>query len=318
MPFSPKSDHLSRGPLILPGGIPVQQSLLAYLSLVIGILCLSMSAIFIRWADAPGLITTFYRMAFGTLLIFPVFLRNSTVKGHLNFKILRWIPFALLGGLCTSLDHAIWSVALAYSKIANVTLLNYISPLWVALFALIFWKEKLRRLFWLGLLFTFSGATVIFGYDLFMAPHLGKGDILALFSSLFFASYILVSQKGRQHLDTLTYVWFVTLASTISLLIINLVGHNSFTGYSPSTYLAFVGAALVPQTLGYFSIGYAQGHLPAHIISPTMIAQPVLTGLLAIPLTGEALTPGVLLGGTLALAGIYIINRSHNRDEKND
>jgi drug/metabolite transporter (DMT)-like permease len=296
----------------------IPQVVLAYLSLFSGILSLSMSAIFIRWADAPGLITTFYRMAFGTLLMFPLFLRHAAVKGHFNRQVLRWIPFAVLGGLCTSLDHAIWSVALAYSKIANVTLLNYISPLWVALFALLFWKEKLRRLFWAGLLFTFGGASVIFGYDLIIAPHLGKGDMLALFSSIFFASYILVSQKGRQHLDTLTYVWFVTLTSTISLLVINLIAQNPFTGYSPITYLAFAGAALVPQTLGYFSIGYAQGHLPAHIISPTMIAQPVLTALLAIPLTGEALTPGVLLGGTLALAGIYFINLSHKGGAKSD
>ena len=101
------------------------------------------------------------------------------------------------------------------------------------------------------------------------------------------------------------------MASTLSLLVRNLAAGNAFTGYTTVTYLAFAGAAVVPQTIGYFAISYAQGHLPAHIVSPTMIAQPVISALLAIPLAGEPLAAGVLVGGALALGGIYILNRSN-------
>jgi drug/metabolite transporter (DMT)-like permease len=47
------------------------------------------------------------------------------------------------------------------------------------------------------------------------------------------------------------------------------------------------------------------------VVSPTLIGQPILTTLLAIPLLGEL--PGVWqwVGSAVALAGIYIVNQSH-------
>jgi drug/metabolite transporter (DMT)-like permease len=81
--------------------------------------------------------------------------------------------------------------------------------------------------------------------------------------------------------------------------------------FTASTYLVFLAAALVSQIVGYFSVTYALGHLPAAVVSPTMIAQPVLTALLAIPFLGEGLQPGQCLGGLTVLAGIYLVNRSH-------
>ena len=62
---------------------------------------------------------------------------------------------------------------------------------------------------------------------------------------------------------------------------------------------------------GYFSIAYALGHLPASVVSPTMVLQPVLTALLAIPLTGENLSPLQWMGGLAAVVGgIYLVNIS--------
>jgi drug/metabolite transporter (DMT)-like permease len=49
-----------------------------------------------------------------------------------------------------------------------------------------------------------------------------------------------------------------------------------------------------------------------------MIAQPVLTALLAIPLAGEALYPAQWLGGLVVLAGIYLVNRSASRPASGD
>ena len=46
--------------------------------------------------------------------------------------------------------------------------------------------------------------------------------------------------------------------------------------------LAFLGAGLFSQVVGYFAVGYALGHLPASIVAPSMIAQPVITSPLAI------------------------------------
>ncbi|HLO14082.1 MAG TPA: DMT family transporter [Anaerolineales bacterium] len=76
----------------------------------------------------------------------------------------------------------------------------------------------------------------------------------------------------------------------------------------------FLCTAIVSQLIGYMLLAYALGHLPASIVSPTMILQPVITTLLAIPLLGEIPSAWQGFGGVIALIGIYIVNQSHNRN----
>ena len=102
------------------------------------------------------------------------------------------------------------------------------------------------------------------------------------------------------------------MTAALVLLLINAVLGNSLTGYSSQTWLAFLGAAIVSQVIGYISLSYALGHLPAHIVSPTMITQPVMTTILAIPLLGEIPLPLQIVGGVMALAGIYMVNQAHH------
>ena len=85
------------------------------------------------------------------------------------------------------------------------------------------------------------------------------------------------------------------------------------TGYPLQSYLAFLGSALVSQIGGYLAVGYALGHLPASLVAPTMLGQPVVTALLAIPLLDESLSSNQVLGGVAVLAGIYIIHSSREK-----
>jgi drug/metabolite transporter (DMT)-like permease len=286
------------------------EKILPYLALITGILCLSLSSLFVRWAKAPGPVSSLYRMSLATLILLPFFLGKVKKGPELSRSA---IPFAILGGLFVAIDHGIWSTALNITRVANATLLNNIAPLWVALIAVIFWKERLGGKFWLGLFLTLSGAVIVFGNDLIHNPHLSVGDLLAIISSLAYAGYFLVTQRGREKLDALSYIWIVDLASAFFLLIGNLAMGNPLSGFDTNTYLAFFGSALISQALGYFSVGYALGHVPASIVAPTMIAQPIITALLAIPLAGEPLAAGQWIGGLTVLAGIYLVNISRSK-----
>ena len=220
------------------------------------------------------------------------------------------LVFPLLGGLFTALDHAVWNTAVNNTTAANATLLGNTAPLWVALASWLIFHEHLTRLFWIGLAFAMGGAAVVLGTDFLYHPAFGWGDVLALLAGFFYACYFLVTQIGRQKLDTLSYIWLVDLTSSLLLLATCVLLGISLIGYPPQTYLAFLGAALVPQVIGYLAIAYALGHLPASVVSPTMILQPMLTAFLAIPLLGEMLQPAQWLGGLAVLAGIYMVHYS--------
>jgi drug/metabolite transporter (DMT)-like permease len=293
--------------------MPATKKILPYLALGLTIVCLGFAAFFVRWANAPAPVFGFYRLGIATLILTPFFVRHTRRMPHApQGPPLRWgiLILPVLAGVGSALDHFVWNTSLKYTSAANATLLGNTAPLWVALSAWLIFKEKTKGLFWLGLVLTMGGAVAVLSNDFLQHPMIGWGDLLALATGVFYAAFFLFSQRSRQHFDTLTHVWICSLSSTLVLLILSLATGAALTGYSKTTYLVFLAAALLPQLTGYLAMGYALGHLPASIVSPTMLGQPVLTALLAIPLLGETLQPVQWIGGLVVLAGIYLVHRS--------
>ena len=283
---------------------------LPYLALGSGILALSFSAMFVRWANAPGPVTGLYRVFLSSLLLTPFFLIANRRRRNINRSN---ILFPVLAGLFTAGDFALWNTSIHYTTAANATLLGNTAPLWVAMGAWLLFRERLSTRFWLGLGLALAGAALILGTDFLLHPRLGIGDLMAIGTGVFYAGYMLVTQRSRQHFNPLTHLWLMGVSASFGLLIINLALKNPIVGYSTQTWLVFFAAAIVSQIAGYMSLTYALGHLPASIVSPTMIGQPIMTAILAVPLLGEIPTFMQFVGGATALAGIYIVNQAHSR-----
>jgi drug/metabolite transporter (DMT)-like permease len=289
------------------------QKSLPYLALAGGVLALSFTTLFIRWSAAPGAITQFYRFCVATIFLTP-FMARQKGKPQPGMKYLVLLPLAT--ALFSAFDNAILSTALGYTRIANATLLNNMAPIWVSIFAILFWKEKMNLGFWAGLILAFAGTATVLGSNILGEPGLSKGNIMALISSFFYAGYFIITQVARTRLNTLTYIFMVDLFAVGFLFLINLGMGNTFGPFPPTTWLVFILAGIISQVGGYFSIGYALGHLPASVVSPTLILQPVVTAILAIPLFGETLGWGQIVGGLAALGGIYLLNISRAKKEE--
>ncbi len=287
--------------------------ILAYLALATGILSLGMTAMFVRWADAPGPVTGFYRLAIATALTAPLFIRKQWKQAAIPRAHLL-IP--LLGGLFAAGDFALWNTSVLFTTASNATLLGNTAPLWVALIAMLFFRERLRLDFWFGLALALAGAVFIVGRDFLVHPSLGVGDLMACGAALFYAAYMLTTQRGRANLDVFRYWWLASLSATFGLMAINLVMGFSLTGYPSYSWMIFLATAIVSQIIGYISISYALGHLPASVVSPSLIGQPIVTTILAIPLLGELPETIQIVGGVIALAGIYLVNQSHARAQQ--
>ena len=288
------------------------KSLLAYLALGAGVLALSFSAMFVRWADAPGPVTAFYRLFLSIFLLFPFFLPRA--KSNSSLK--SWsVAFPLLAGVFTACDLALWTSSLSYTTAANATLLGNTAPLWVALGTWLILQQRLSPAFWRGLGITLIGAALILGTDFILHPRFGIGDVMAIFTGFFYGGYFLFTEKSRLHFDSVSHIWLVGIGASFALLIINVILQYPLFGFDAWTWLIFLATAIVSQLIGYMALAYALGHLPASIVSPTMVLQPVVTTILAIPLLGEIPSIWQGIGGAIALAGIYMVNQSHNRNQ---
>jgi drug/metabolite transporter (DMT)-like permease len=284
--------------------------LLPYLALGVGVISLGLAAIFVRWADAPGPVTSFYRLAIAVTILAWPFYRRVKVGESVP---LRGLKIAVLGGLFFAGNLAFWASGVVLSGATNPTLLLNTAPLWVGLGALILFRERLNTIFWQGLALAVSGALVVLGFDSLRDLSFGLGTLLGLLAGIFQAGYFLITQRGRQILDSLTYFWLASVSSTLGLLIVSLALRQPLTGYSGFTYLNFFALGLITQIFGHFSINYALGYLPASIVSPTLLGQPVVTAILAGPLLGEKLSAWQIVGGAFVLAGVYTVHRSRQR-----
>ena len=284
--------------------------LLPYLALAAGVLGLGFSAIFVRWANAPGPVASFYRLAITVLLLALPFSRRVKARGGVPITGLR---LAVLGGLFFAGDLAFWATGVVLGGATTPTLLLNTAPIWVGLGALLLFRERLNTIFWVGLLVAMAGALVVLGSSSLHSFSLGLGAFFGLLGGIFHAGYFLTTQRGREVLDSLTYFWLAAVSSTLGLLVVSLAFGQPLTGYPLATYLSFLALALIPQILGHFSINYALGYLPASIVSPTLLGQPVVTAILAGLLLGEKLSTLEILGGMLVIAGVYAVHRSRDR-----
>jgi len=291
------------------------KNLPAYLALGIGVVALSLSAMFVRWANAPGPVTAFYRIFFSIFLLLPFFIRQTQKK---PITAPRTIIFPLLAGIFTALDLSLWTSSLSYTTASNATLLGNTAPLWVALGTWLILKQRLSPRFWYGLGITLAGAVLIMGTDFIIQPRFGIGDVMATFTGFFYGGYYLFTERSRTYFNPVSHIFLVGIGASITLFIVNSALRNPLSGFDTGTWLVFLTSAIVSQLIGYMALAFALGHLPASIVAPTMVLQPVVTTIFAIPLLNEIPNIWQGLGGIIALLGIYIINQNHHKHDKKD
>ena len=285
---------------------------LPYLSLAIGILAISFATFFVRWGNAPGPVSSTYRMGIAMLIQLPyLYITMHKVPNRPR----RDSPgFSLLAGISMGMCLVLWSTAVLETRVANASLLANSAPVFVALYAWLIIRARLSRSYWLGLIIAIAGTVEVIGADLILEPSLNQGNLLALLSALFYAAYYLLVERSRQTMSTMATIWWIDLSATAVLVIYCMIARLPLFGYPINTWMMFFLNALIPQVIGYFAMTFALGRLPAWIVSPIMILQPVLTSLLAIPLMSERLTWTQILGGLAVVAGIYLINNAKNAE----
>jgi drug/metabolite transporter (DMT)-like permease len=278
----------------------------AYAALALGVFGIAWAAIFVKWAGVPGPASAFYRVLMASVVLVPW--QGSRVPQHLRTNR-PGVLLAVAGGTFFALDLALWNTSLLLTSAANSTLLVNTTPLWVGLGTLVVFHERLPRWFWIGMALALGGAALILGGDMLRHPRLGAGDLLALGASVFYATYLMVTQRARATLDTPMVMLLMTVASTAVLFILCLALRIPLAGYPLAAWLSLAALALVAHLGGVLLINYALGQMAAAIVSVSLLAQPVLAAVLAVILLGEGISVAQVVGGALVLGGIYLVHR---------
>jgi drug/metabolite transporter (DMT)-like permease len=221
---------------------------------------------------------------------------------------------ALISGAFFALDLACWHASLLRSEATVSTLLGNCTPIWVGLCGMIFFKRRNGFKYWSGTLIAIFGMCVLIGIANVINLQIDLGITLAVVSSLFYAFYLLTSERIRKQVGTITFMFYSLIGSVITAGIICLIYKAPFVGFSNHTWAYMFGLALIPHFFGWLTINYSLGYIKSNIASVSLLSQSLFTAIFAAFTLNERLNFNQMIGGLVVLAGIYMVN--YKREEK--
>jgi drug/metabolite transporter (DMT)-like permease len=291
----------------------------AYGCLAAAVVGTSWSAVFVHWAGAPGLVSGFYRVFIAGAVLGPSWivretLRNGRVATPIGSGLNRTgASLAFAGGVFFACDLALYHTAILQTQAATAVLLANVAPVFVGLVSWLWFRRRLKGSFWAGLFLALAGCAIITLSDVSRSAakmtSSVSGDLLAMGASVFWAAYLLTTERIRTRLDTLTFNTFAMLGSSTALFLACVAMRQPLWGYPPRSWLMFALLGLLSQFGAYMALTYALGHLPATIVSVGLLCQIPLTALLAKPLLGEPISVPELFGGAFVIGGMFVVKR---------
>jgi drug/metabolite transporter (DMT)-like permease len=212
-------------------------------------------------------------------------------------------------GLTLALHFSFWIKSLELTTVASSVILVTIHPLFVAAVSHLLMEERLSKLNVLGILAALGGATIMTYADYsggIFAGGSALGDILALLGGVAAGVYILGGRDMRSSLDLLTYVFPVYSFCTVFLFVAVSLTATPLGPITPMAWILLLLMALGPGLLGHTVYNWSLKHVPATVVSVSLLGEPVGASILAFTLLGEVPSLVVILGGSIVLAGIFL------------
>ena len=271
---------------------------------LLGVVCASFAAIFIRAAGAPALSTAAWRLivAGAPLLAAALLLRRAELR---ELSSRQWVMTSA-AGVALALHFGTWIASLELTSVASSVALVTTTPVWVAILSRVFLGEPITPRLAAGIAIALAGAVVIGGADLSLAGNALPGDALALAGAMFAAVYLVIGRGARARLSLLSYVGVVYPVAAVALVLAASLLRQPMSGFAPRTWLFLALLGLVPQLCGHSLLNWALRYLPAPRVAVAILMEPVVATLLAIPLLGERPGPVTVLGAAVTLGGIYL------------
>ena len=157
----------------------------------------------------PAPEAAFLRYLLGLVLLIPML--KISLKDKLDSVL--WVNF-IARGIFHTLAVVLWFFAMTQIPIAEVTAMNYLSPVYVALGAVLFLKEKMAIRRVLAVIFALVGALVILrpGFR-----EVSVGHVAMMGTAIFFAGSYLFAKHLTNRVSAETVVIMLSILVTIGL-----------------------------------------------------------------------------------------------------
>jgi drug/metabolite transporter (DMT)-like permease len=242
------------------------------------------------------------------------FLAIIAVKQKRNFKINlkdhKWV-FLLALIACTHLWIQV--TGLQWTSASNTGWIIGITPVFMAILALLFFKEKISRYQLTGIVVAFVGLVLLVSKGDFSTLDLinNKGDVLIIVSSLTWSIYSLASKKATLNYSPVmtTFYLFVFVAIVISPFAISKANLDSVIQLSPNGWIAILFLGILCSGVAYTLWAQALTEMSASRVGAFLYLEPFVTFFGSWYLLNERLTLITLVSGLIIIGGVILVNR---------
>lgn len=260
--------------------------------------------------------------AFLIVLIFLAIFNPKALK-------ITWkeIPLLLVYGILgVAMTQYLYFVALTYLPVGVSLLIEFTSPLMVALWMRFMWKVPTRKTVWVALVMALVGLAMV--AQVWLGFSLNVTGVIAAFGAAISLSifYLLGDKQLRapEPRDAVSLTMYAFAAASIFWAIAQpwwsypwekLSGVSEPLGSVNAQFplwLMSISMIVLGTVLPFWLVVASLKYLRASQASTIGLTEPLFATIIAWILLGEALTGVQLVGGFLILLGVFIAERSRN------
>jgi len=263
----------------------------ALLITALGVLLMSLEALFIKLTSITALTFSFYTGIFMFISI-NIILFSTQKKNIINTYKVGFFPILLCGFLFGT-SNIFFISAIKTTTVANTVMIISSAPLFSSFFAYVLYKEKSTKNIYISSFFIFVGLYIIF------SSQLGRSDMIGNFYALgcvtlFSLSFVLLSKYRDINRFAVTSFagFFVTLISFIFVKNLELDAN--------ALYILLL-AGLLTTPIARVFLGIGTKSLPASEVSLLMIIETIMAPIWVWLFLDEIPASTTLIGGFLIL-----------------
>ena len=245
--------------------------------------------------DVPAAQAAFLRYVLGLVFLIPMI--KPIMAAHLTKRQLKLFGWR---GLMHTFAVILWFFAMARIPIAEVTAMNYLSPVYVSLGAALFMGERLppRRL--AAVIFALIGGMIILRPGV---KEIETGHIAMMGTAVCLAAGYLIDKQWSGEVSASVVVGMLSITVTIGLAPFALAVWVTPT-WEQLGWLFLVACF---ATAGHYSMTLAFAAAPLTVTQPVTFLQLVWAVMLGAIVFGEAVDGWVILGGAVIMASVSFI-----------
>ena len=269
---------------------------------------LSFSSMAVAGRALSGELDTFEMMMYRSFIGLAVVLSVGLATGKLREVRFDRLPLHLVRNLAHFTGQNLWFYSLSLITLAQVFALEFTSPIWVVILAVVFLGEKLTRIRLLAVLLGFAGALAV------ARPGAGGdplGLALAAASAVCFAGSI-VSTKMLTQTETILGIlfWLTAMQAVMGIVATGWDGDIAWPSAAAWPWVALIGCA---GLLAHTCLTNALAVAPATVVTPMDFLRLPVIAMVGMLFYGEALDIWVFVGAALIFSGNYLNIWSESR-----